>query len=71
MTPLEALQASTRNPAEFFGRLATEGTVVVGKRANLVLLDAAPLIDIANTRRVTAVILGGKLISASDLQSLR
>jgi imidazolonepropionase-like amidohydrolase len=71
MTPLEALQATTRNPAEFLGRLATEGTVQVGKRANLVLLDADPLADIANTRRVAAVVLRGKLISASDLPSLR
>jgi hypothetical protein len=71
MTPLEALQAATRNPAEFFGRLATEGTVQVGKRANLVLLDADPLRDISNTRRVAAVILRGRLLSGSDLQKRR
>jgi hypothetical protein len=71
MTPLEALQASTRDPADFLGRLATEGTVQVGKRANLVLLDADPLADIANTRRVAAVVLRGKLISGSDLLSMR
>jgi hypothetical protein len=35
----------------------TEGMVQVGKRANLVLLDADPLADIANTRRVSAVLL--------------
>jgi imidazolonepropionase-like amidohydrolase len=71
MTPLEALQASTRNPAEFLGRIATEGTVQVGKRANLVLLDADPIADIANARRVVAVVLRGRLISGSDLQSVR
>lgn len=71
MTPLEALQASTRNAAEFLGRLTTEGTVEVGKKANLVLLEADPLTDIANTRRVTAIVLGGRLISGSELQRLR
>ena len=71
MTPLEALQASTRNAAEFMGRLASEGTVEVGKKANLVLLDADPLMDIANTRRVIAVVLRGRLISGSDLQRSR
>lgn len=71
MTPLEALQASTRNAAEFIGRHADEGTVAAGKKANLVLLEADPLADIANTRRVAAVILGGRLISGADLQRLR
>jgi predicted amidohydrolase YtcJ len=71
MTPLEALQAATRDAADFFSRLATEGTVQVGKKANLVLLDADPLTDIRNTRRVAAVVLRGKLISGSDLLSIR
>jgi imidazolonepropionase-like amidohydrolase len=71
MTPLEALRTATRNPAEFLGRLATEGTAQVGKRANLVLLNADPLTDIANTRRIAAVVLRGKLISGSDLSSIR
>ncbi len=71
MTPMEALQAATRNPAEFLGRLVTEGTVRVGKRANLVLLDADPITDVANTRRVAAVVLRGKLISGPHLLSMR
>jgi imidazolonepropionase-like amidohydrolase len=71
LTPLEALQASTRSAAEFFGRLADEGTVEVGKKANFVLLEANPLTDIANTRRVAAVVLRGRLISGADLQRLR
>jgi len=65
------LQAATRNPAQFLGRLASEGTVQVGKRANLVLLDADPLSDIANTRRVSAVILRGRLILGANLQKNR
>jgi imidazolonepropionase-like amidohydrolase len=71
MTPLEALHASTRNAAEFIGRLADEGTVEVGKKAKLILLDADPLTDIANTRRVLAVVLDGRLISGAELQALR
>ena len=71
MTPLEALQASTRNAAESLGRLAGEGTVEVGKKANLVLLEADPLTDIANTRRVAAVVLGGRLIPGPETERLR
>jgi imidazolonepropionase-like amidohydrolase len=71
MTPLQALQAATRSPAEFLGRFATEGTVQVGKKANLVLLDGDPLADIANTRRVAAVVVAGRLISGPELQTIR
>jgi hypothetical protein len=71
MSPMEALQSATRSPADFFGRLADEGTVEPGKKANLVLLDASPLADIANTRRVTAVVLAGRLMRAEELQKLR
>ena len=67
MTPLEALRTATRNAAEFLGRLDSEGTVEVGKRANLVLLDADPLTEISNTRRVFAVVLNGRYISESEL----
>lgn len=71
MTSMEALQAATRNPAQFRGRLATEGTIEVGKKANLVLLDANPIADIANTRRVSAVILDGRLVQGTALQKIR
>jgi imidazolonepropionase-like amidohydrolase len=71
ITSIEALQAATRSPAEFLGRLATEGTVEVGKNANLVLLDANPVADISNTRRVVAVILNGRLVRGADLQNIR
>jgi len=60
--PMEALQSATRNPAEFLGTLQSEGTVEVGKLADLVLLSANPLVDIANTRRISAVIRSGTLI---------
>jgi Amidohydrolase family len=58
LTPLEALQAATRNAAR---ALAADslGTLEVGKMADVVLLAADPLADIRNTRRVVAVVIGG------------
>lgn len=65
MSPMEALQAATRNPAEFLGTLATEGTIEVRQTADLLLLEASPLEDIANTRRISAVVLSGRLVGGS------
>jgi imidazolonepropionase-like amidohydrolase len=62
LTPLEALQTATRNPAEFLGRLDSLGGIEEGKIADLVLLEANPLEDIRNTRKIYAVILGGKMV---------
>ena len=70
LTPMEALQAATRNPAAFLGELGSQGTVERGKRANLVLLDANPLEDIHNTRQIAAVVLDGTLLSRDALQSM-
>jgi hypothetical protein len=69
LTPLEALQTATRNPAEFLGRLDSFGTVEKGKLADLVLLDANPLEDIRNTQKISLVVLGGKMISKPSLQN--
>ena len=55
-----ALETATRNPALFFGTLAKTGTIEKGKRADLVLLDANPLDDIANTQKRVGVMLKGK-----------
>jgi imidazolonepropionase-like amidohydrolase len=63
VSSLQAIQAATRNPAEFMGRLPELGTVERGKIADLVLVDADPLLDIANLRRVSTVILGGKVVA--------
>lgn len=66
-TPMEALQTATINPARFLGMEKTLGTVEKGKRADLVLLDADPTADIGNTRKIAAVVVGGKLLAREEL----
>jgi imidazolonepropionase-like amidohydrolase len=63
LTPMQALQAATKLPAQFLGKLQTQGTVEGGKFADLVLLDANPLEDIHNTQKIRSVILRGKLLN--------
>jgi len=70
LTPMEALQAATLNPARFLGKLDDQGTVEKGKLADLVLLEGNPLQDINNTKKINAVIVGGKLIAKSDLEAM-
>lgn len=70
LTPMEAIQAATRNPARFLGKLDEMGTIETGKIADLDLLDANPLDDISNTRALHAVILGGRLLPRHALDSL-
>lgn len=69
LTPLEALQAATKNPAEFLHIAKDSGTVEKGKYSDLLLLDANPLDDIRNTRRIRAVILQGKLLDRASLDA--
>ena len=61
-SPMEALQAATTLPAQYLGKSKDFGTVEVGKVADLVLLDADPMEDISQTRKIRAVILGGKYL---------
>ena len=70
-TPLDALQTATINPARFFGKLADFGTVETGRLADLVLLRANPLEDIANTRAIAGVVANGRYWSSADLDALR
>ena len=59
LTPLDALRAATTAPARFLGVADRFGAIAAGMAADFVLLDANPLDDIANTRRVRAVVVGG------------
>ena len=70
LTPIEALQAATLNPARFLGREKDLGTVATGKIADLVLLNANPLDDIGNTRKISAVVFGGQFFSRADLDEM-
>ena len=70
LTPLGALQAATLNPARVLGMSDSLGTVEAGKLADLVLLDANPLEDIRNTRRIVAVVAAGRLSRRADLDRL-
>jgi imidazolonepropionase-like amidohydrolase len=68
LSPMQALQSATRNPARFL-QLET-GTVEPRKAANLVLLDANPLDDIRNTRRIHGVIIRGHFFDRESLDRL-
>ena len=71
LTPLQALQTATVNPAVYFGKTADWGTIAVGKTADLVVLSANPLVDIANTRTVAAVVADGRYYSPRELDRMR
>jgi imidazolonepropionase-like amidohydrolase len=70
LSPMEALQTATRNPAEFLDRSNRLGRIVKDGVADLVILDANPLQNIANTRKIHAIIIGGKLISQTQRQEM-
>lgn len=62
------LSAATRNPAEFFNRSGEFGTVEVGKRADLLLVDGNPLDDIRNVHRQSGVMLRGRWLPAAEIK---
>ena len=64
MTPMQVLVAATRNGAEFL-RMTDSGTIAVGKSADFIVLDANPLDDITNTRRIASVYLRGVAVDRS------
>jgi imidazolonepropionase-like amidohydrolase len=61
------LTMATRNGADALGILEEAGTIEPGKRADLVILDADPLRDLRNTRRIRYVVLGGEILRPRDL----
>jgi imidazolonepropionase-like amidohydrolase len=68
MTPSDVIVAATRNSAEFL-RLNDAGTVAVGKQADFLVLDANPLEDITNTRKISSVYLRGSAIDRAAIRS--
>jgi imidazolonepropionase-like amidohydrolase len=69
-TPMEALQTATIDPARFLGKTGDFGTVEEGRIADLVLLDANPLDDVRNTRRIAAVFSNGRYYSRDRLDRI-
>jgi hypothetical protein len=70
LTPMQALQAATRNPARFLEQEKELGTIEAGKLADLVLLERNPLVDIHNTRQIAAVVQNGKFISKAEIEDM-
>jgi imidazolonepropionase-like amidohydrolase len=70
LTPLQALQSATLNPARFFNLTRDLGTIEKGKLADLVLLDANPLRDIHNTQKINAVVVNGRLLDRQTLNQM-
>ena len=70
LSPLEALQTATLNPARVLEMADSLGSIEPGKLADLVLLDANPLEDIRNTQKIHAVVADGRLYRRADLDQL-
>ena len=68
LSPYDALKTSTTHPFEFLGELEEAGTIEEGKRADLVLLEANPLEEITNSRRIAGVMVQGRWLPKAELQ---
>jgi imidazolonepropionase-like amidohydrolase len=71
LTPLQVLQMTTLNGAQFLGRTATMGTVAVGKNANLVVLSADPTQSVQNLHAITGVVRAGQYYSSQYLNTTK
>jgi imidazolonepropionase-like amidohydrolase len=67
LTPMQAIESATRVPAEVMGMAGDTGTIEPGKRADLIVLNADPLADITNIRRLRWVIANGRVMEPAKL----
>ena len=70
LSAVDALRAATLEPARYLNMVDSAGTIAAGKLADLVLLDANPLVDIENTRHIAMVVANGRLYDERDLHRL-
>lgn len=70
LSPLNALRTGTTNVASFFGPEYNSGRIAVGKNADLLLLDANPLEDIKNSRRIAGVMIGRHWIDRAGIEKI-
>lgn len=67
LTPFEALRASTTIPYEYLGEIDEAGTIAVGKRTDLLLVEANPLEDISAASRIAGVMMRGRWIAKAEI----
>jgi imidazolonepropionase-like amidohydrolase len=74
LTPYQAIEAATRNPGEYFAEVMKVprdfGTIEVGMRADLMLLDANPLESVANLSKRVGVMTRGRWLAESELRKM-
>jgi imidazolonepropionase-like amidohydrolase len=67
LTPMQAIESATRVPAESMGLAKDSGTIEVGKRADLIVLNADPLKNISNIRQLRFVVVNGRVLEPAKL----
>lgn len=70
LTTMQALQTATLNPARFLNKTTEFGTIERGRLADLILLDANPLLDIRNTQKINSVVVNGRLLDRQTLDRM-
>jgi imidazolonepropionase-like amidohydrolase len=69
MTPYEILKTGSVNAGEYFAKQDSFGTIEPGRRADLVLVEANPLDDVANVAKISGVMVRGKWYARTDLDA--